>query len=176
MNKHVDTKWPWYAVITDPMAEVKASHELKLGGFETYCPTWRKEIKHRRTKKWTMKEFALMQRYVFIRLASPDLGGLVGTFDGVRGLLRSQGFAVPIDDDTIARIKRAVDSGVFDEMRDHGLRLKPGPVRIEEGQFVGLTGLLESVKDVRKARVLVEILGRLVPTEVDVANLSQSAA
>jgi hypothetical protein len=63
------------------------------------------------------------------RLASPlasALGGIVGTFDRARGLLRSQGFAMPIDDDTITRIKRAVDTGVFDGMRDRGLRLMPG--------------------------------------------------
>jgi transcriptional antiterminator RfaH len=172
MNKHVDTKWPWYAVQTDPMAEIKAARELKLGGYEAYCPTWRKEYRHHRTKKWTSKEFALFGRYVFIRLAA-DLGGLE-TFDGVQGLLRTkQGFAVPIDEDEMARLKRLVDTGVLDQMRDHGLKIKPGPVRIEEGQFVGLVGLLESVKDAGRARVLVEILGRSVPTEIEVENLVQ---
>ncbi|HEV2898859.1 MAG TPA: transcription termination/antitermination NusG family protein [Pseudaminobacter sp.] len=173
MNIHAP-KPCWFVVQTDAMAEIKAARELKLGGYEVYCPVWRKEYRHPRTKKWTTKDFALFPRYLFVRLVSPDLGGLVATFDGVRGLLRSQGFALPIADDDVATIKRTVESGALDEMRDHNVRLRPGKVNIEGGQFLGLSGLLESIKDGRKARVLVDLLGRSVPTEVDITNLVQA--
>jgi hypothetical protein len=89
------------------------------------------------------------------RLASPlasALGGIVGTFDRARGLLRSQGFAMPIDDDTITRIKRRLRRNARPWPAAYA-----GPARIEEGQFVSLVELLEGVKEVQRARVLVEI-------------------
>lgn len=173
MNIHAP-KACWFVCQTDAMSEIKAARELELGGMTVYCPVWKKEYRHPRSKKWVIKSFALFPRYVFLRLVSPDVGGLEA-FEGVRGLLRSQGFAVPIPDEDVATIKRTVDSGALDEMRDHSVRLRPGKVNIEGGQFLGLSGLLESIKDGRKARVLVNLLGRSVPTEVDIANLVQVA-
>ncbi|ESZ07166.1 MULTISPECIES: transcription termination/antitermination NusG family protein [unclassified Mesorhizobium] len=166
----------WYVVESAPSAERKARDELVRAGYDVFWPFWRKEIKHHRTKKWVMKDFALFVRYGFVRLASPDRCSELGDIDGVNKVLRVQGFPVPVNDDVVVRIRRAVDSGAFDETREHGYRLRAGDkVRIAEGQFLGLEGLIDAVKDNRKAKVLVSIFGRSVPTSVDLENLAKVA-
>ncbi|TIU80481.1 MAG: hypothetical protein E5W13_03100 [Mesorhizobium sp.] len=175
MNKHVDQR-SWYVVQSSVSSERKASDELKRAGYDVFWPVWRKEIKHNRTKKWTTREFPLFCRYMFVRLTGPDQCSELDDVDGVDKVLRVQGFPVPVDDDVIVRIRRAVDSGAFDETREHGYRLRAGDkVRIAEGQFLGLEGLIDAVKDSRKAKVLVSIFGRPVPTTIELENLVKVA-
>lgn len=166
----------WYVVQSSVSSERKASDELKRAGYDVFWPVWRKEIKHNRTKKWTTREFPLFCRYMFVRLAGPDQCSELDDVDGVDKVLRVQGFPVPVDDATIVRIRRAVDSGAFDETREHGYRLHAGDkVRIAEGQFLGLEGLIDAVKDSRKAKVLVSIFGRPVRTTIELENLAKVA-
>ncbi|PAP94510.1 transcription termination/antitermination protein NusG [Mesorhizobium wenxiniae] len=166
----------WYVVQSSVSSERKASDELKRAGYDVFCPVWRKEIRHNRTKKWTTREFPLFCRYMFVRLAAPDRCSELDDVDGVDKVLRVQGVPVPVDDDVIVRIRRAVDSGAFDETREHGYRLHAGDkVRIAEGQFLGLEGLIDAVKDSRKAKVLVSIFGRSVPTTIELENLAKVA-
>lgn len=172
MNHFVQPKL-WYVVQSAVSLERKARDELQRSGYDVFWPFWRKEIKHHRTKKWIMKEFPLFMRYGFVRLDGPDQCLELDDVDGVDKVLRVQGFPVPVDDPTIVRIRRAVEAGAFDETREHGFRLHAGDkVRIEEGQFLGLEGLIDAVKDNRKA-VLVSIFGRSVPTSMDVEQLAK---
>ncbi|ESY02757.1 transcription termination/antitermination NusG family protein [Mesorhizobium sp. LNJC405B00] len=165
---------PWYVVESDVSAAIKAREELLRAGYEVFWPFWRKEIKHHRTKKWTTREFPLFTRYGFVRLDGPDQCSELDDIDGVDKVLRIRGFPVPVTDDVIARIRRAVDSGAFDETREHGYRLHAGDrVRIDEGQFIGIEGLIDAVKDGRKAKVLVSMFGRSVPTTVNLENLAK---
>lgn len=173
MNQIVQPKL-WYVVQSAVSSERKARDELKRAGHETFFPFWRKEIKHHRSKKWMMREFPLFMRYGFVHLTGPDQCSELADVDGVDKVLRVQGFPVPVDDDVIVRIRRAVDSGAFDETREHGYRLHAGDkVRIAEGQFLGLEGLIDAVKDSRKAKVLVSIFGRSVPTIIELENLAK---
>ena len=163
----------WYVVISNVSSEAKAAAELERAGFDCYFPTWRKEIRHHRTKKWTLKVFPLLMRYGFVRLADPAISGLVDDVDGVHGTLRNQGKPVPVPDDTIMRIRRAQEAGAFDEMRDHMARLRPGAtVRIAEGSMIGLQGLVESVKDTRKATILLNLFNGSTPVEIDLEKIA----
>lgn len=166
----------WYVVQAAVSSERKARDELLRAGYDTFFPFWRKEVKHHRSKKWMTREFPLFMRYGFVRLTGPDQCSELDDVDGVDKVLRVQGFPVPVDDDVIVRIRRAVDSGAFDETREHGYRLHAGDkVRIAEGQFLGLEGLIDAVKDSRKAKVLVSIFGRSVPTTIELENLAKVA-
>ncbi|MER8793948.1 hypothetical protein NKH75_07035 [Mesorhizobium sp. M0984] len=175
MNQLVQPRL-WYVVQSEVSSERKARDELLRANHDVFWPFWRKEIKHPRSKKWTTREFPLFMRYGFVRLNGPDQCSEMDDVDGIDKVLRVQGFPVPVDDDVIVRIRRAVDSGAFDETREHGYRLHAGDkVRIAEGQFLGLEGLIDAVKDSRKAKVLVSIFGRSVPTMIEVENLAKVA-
>ncbi|QND67655.1 hypothetical protein HB777_29435 [Mesorhizobium loti] len=173
MNQRAQTN-PWYVVESAVSSERKARDELKRRGYDVFWPFWRKEIKHHRTKKWIMRDFPLFVRYGFVRLSTPDRCSELNDIDGVNKVLRVHGYPVSVADDVIARIRRVVDSGAFDETREHGYRLHAGDkVRIDEGQFIGIEGLIDAVKDGRKATVLVSMFGRSVPTSVDIENLAK---
>ncbi|OWK18304.1 hypothetical protein AJ88_03735 [Mesorhizobium amorphae CCBAU 01583] len=125
MNQRAQTNL-WYVVESAVSSERKARDELERRGYDVFWPFWRKEIRHHRTKKWTTREFPLFVRYGFVRLDGAGQCSELDDIDGVDKVLRVRGFPVSVADEVIVRIRRAVDSGAFDETREHGYRLHAG--------------------------------------------------
>lgn len=173
MNKHVVLP-RWFIVKTRPSQEVQAGEQILGLGMTVYCPRFRKEFRHARTKGWMGNYYALLPGYVFV-LASPQWGRVLGC-ESVTGVLRSsdRGEAVdpiPIADSDVRAIRTRQEAGDFDHLRVNENTVRIGDmVRIGEGHFAGQRGPVEAVND-DNIIMLLPAFGGAAKTTVPVANL-----
>ena len=158
----------WYALYTKPHKERHVSSILEGEGFETYLPT----IQVRKNRQRKAKPF--FSCYLFVRL-DPD-----EALPGVRwtpGLKRIVSFgeqpAVVRDDviDTIRHhLERLEASGYPVEQR-----FKPGErVLIKSGPLRDFGAVFDrSLSSSDRAKVLVDMLGRLTTCEIELDHLEK---
>lgn len=158
----------WFAVNTQPLAEIRAQRNLQNQGFRTFMPRRRKMLRHAR--KVTMVEAPLFPRYLFV-VFDPrrDQWRRINSTFGVSRLIMRGEAPHPVPDGvTEALIAATVDGGIVDLAAE----LRPGsPVRVMAGPFADQLAMLEQLDDSGRARILLDILGRQVRTTTDRRNL-----
>jgi transcriptional antiterminator RfaH len=161
----------WYVVQTHAHAEPKAAENLRRQGYEIYLPQNRRWRSHARRREVVLRP--LFPRYMFIAfdIERTRWRSIFSTF-GVTSLICHGDMPTRVPEGVVDEIKIAESAGTFDDARMVA-RLKPGdPVRIACGPFADLIGQLQSLVSGDRVRVLLEILGRRVPTIVSVAEIA----
>lgn len=165
---------PWVVVRSKPQMERIAEEEISKRGMVAYCPVYRYEFRHHRSKKWIIREFPLMRGYLFLRADNIDWYKLTRC-KAVLTILRSVGgepigLAAPV----IEEIRARQAAGDFDMLRVHGAVVKAGlQVKVLEGPLAGLESVVETVRNGKAASILVSIFGRQVETSVPLENLGR---
>ncbi|RUV33384.1 hypothetical protein EOB49_30675 [Mesorhizobium sp. M7A.F.Ca.MR.148.00.0.0] len=164
----------WLAVQTKPGGEYRAMTEMQRLGIPVYMPQYRHEYRHHRTKAWLVKNFPLFLGYIF----TPAHDVKWGALNSCDGLVRNgvlcdiEGKPVPIPGDDIKAIRDAEEKGVFDKMRDHGLRIKAGEgVMVLDGAFAGADAEMVKARSVNSVRVLLDMFGGKVVASGPVAKI-----
>ncbi|MFQ5813056.1 MAG: transcription termination/antitermination protein NusG [Anaerolineae bacterium] len=158
----------WYALYTKPHKEYHVSTILESKGFETYLPT----IQVRKNRRRKTKPF--FSCYLFIRMDPADALPGVRWTPGLRRIVCfGQQPAVVRDDviDTIRhRLERVEASGYPVEQR-----FKPGDrVLIKSGPLRDLEAVFDrSLSSSDRAKVLVDVLGRLTACELELDCLEK---
>jgi transcriptional antiterminator RfaH len=163
----------WYVVHVQPAAEHRAAINLERQGYKVFCPRLRKTVRHAR--KQTMKLAPFFPCYLFVRLdIRHDRWRSIG---GTRGVVRLM---------TLGEVPQAVPRGIVEEFRARSDAegviewqpvLTPGQdVYVTDGPFRDLVGRLEKLDGSGRARVLLDLLGRLVPAELNRQVLAPAAA
>ncbi len=160
----------WYVVHTQPHHEVRADTNLQRQGFATYLPRYQRTRRHARRTETVVRP--LFPRYLFVAIdVTRDRWRAIHSTFGVSHLV--QAGEEPL----------SVPSGVVEEIRarEDGeglvrLGLPPGigpgsPVRLIDGIFQDVTGVLERVADDRRVAVLLALLGREVRVFVPAASV-----
>ncbi|HOR01228.1 MAG TPA: transcription termination/antitermination NusG family protein [Anaerolineae bacterium] len=155
----------WYAVHTKPRKEAQVREFLEGRGFETYLPAAMVPNKRRPREKRAQPFFA---RYLFVHL-DPAVIPLssVNWAQGVTGIVSFGGEPAIVQDEVIAWLRRRVAE--MDEIGFYGGPL-PQPnerVRVIDGPLQGMDAIFDrrlSAED--RARVLIDLLGRLTACEV----------
>jgi transcription antitermination factor NusG len=152
---------PWMALTVKHQHEQAVRTALEGKGFKAYAPTCRA------ARRWSdrLKELdlPLFPGYVFCRWHSYGQTPLLRT-PGVRTVVSFGGEIAPIPDSEIARIRRALASGLTVEPWPF---LKAGQrVRIEAGPLAGVEGTLVEVRDKWRVVLNVEMLQRSVAVHV----------
>ncbi|MTD94652.1 transcriptional activator RfaH [Hyphomicrobium sp. xq] len=160
-------KSDWYVVQTLVRSEVKACANLERQGFTTYFPRYSKRRRHaRRTEIVTAP---LFPRYLFVK-AETGLHrwrSINGTF-GVSRIVEFGGEPACIDSDIVNGIRSRECEGLV----VLAPQVRTGAaVRFRDGAFYESIGLVEEADDERRVLVLLDILGRKVRVNVDVAAL-----
>jgi len=163
----------WYAVYTRPQAETKALENLLRQGYAAYLPLYRAEISHARRRQTVLRP--VFPRYLF---AGVERAGLrwrpILSTVGVSDLVRAGDEPMPVAPEIVAKLREQELAGTFDRLvRRRSLRLGE-LVRITAGAFEDMIGRLIELRDQDRVVVLLDVLGRAVPTQLEMAAVESA--
>lgn len=165
----------WYVLKAKPRQELRVITHLRLraDGLDTFLPKI-ETVRRREGRRCAMLE-PMFPGYLFVRMRlTPRSWNVVRWTPGVNGVLGDGQFPIAVPDDVIETIwQRVADLG-FARV---GIHLLPGTrVRVTTGTFAGLEGIFERhVSRSGRVRVLMEMLNRRAPIELDELDLEQVA-
>ncbi|MFQ5859547.1 MAG: transcription termination/antitermination protein NusG [Anaerolineae bacterium] len=157
----------WYALFTKPRCEQQVGEILSAKGIETYVPI----IQVRRRGRNVERPF--FPRYMFIRVDFDQVGlSEVRWTPGLTDIVSFGGGPTRVPQAIIRRLKKRLhelnSGGTYSPFK-HGdkVRIKSGPLRDFEAVFDA------HLSSADRVRVLVNVLGNLTRTEIDVDAIEQ---
>lgn len=167
----IDTDTGWYVLQCKPREEQRALEHLGNQGFTAFAPTCL--VKRRRNGATRVQPEPLFPGYTFVRLSlSHGAWHVLRSTRGVRQLVRF-GTHVPRLPDAVVSHLRSVDGLELGARRD---TLKAGErVRVLDGPFAGLEGVLQQSDGEQRACVLLECMHRLVRVTVGAEVLARAS-
>ncbi len=161
----------WYLVHTLSRNERRARLHLEAQGFRTYLPEISKTVRHARQLRTVLAP--VFPRYLFIAL---DLGrdrwlSVQSTF-GVSGLFTCEGRPVAVPQGIVEAVIEQMGQG--NSAFYQGLR-KGQRVRVMSGAFADFVGTLERLDENGRVRILLEMMGSVVPVALDRSRLLPAA-
>jgi transcription antitermination factor NusG len=156
----------WFALTVHPKHEHLAARGLSAQGFEVYLPL------HRARRRWSDRtktlDMALFPGYLFCRFAVHDKLRVM-TSPSVRGIVRNGRDPIPVDDTEITSIRKLISSG---RPIDVCPFLRVGQhVRISDGPFESVRGVILRADDNWRVVVSVEALGCSISVEVEASQI-----
>ena len=152
----------WYVAYTYPRHEKAVADQLQLRLVETFLPTYKHTSawKDRRVKL----DLPLFPGYVFTRLPVQDRLKVISA-PGVIRMLCYRGTPVAVSDAEIDAIRRCVGSGA--KLEPHAYIALGDRVRVREGIFEGLNGIVVRENNKCKLVVSIELIHQSVSLEID---------
>lgn len=136
----------WYAIKTRGRSEKRVAQRLETRGIESYCPVVEKEREWSDRKKLVL--FPMFPTYVFGHFALRRTGDVLYT-PGVASIVKAEGDAVPVRPEELEAVRRL--EGGIRETGEEPTQVDfftPGdPVKVVEGPFEGMTGVLLEDRD-----------------------------
>ena len=160
----------WIAVATRPNAEGQAVQNLKLQGYECYCPYTHVSRRHARRSETVKRPF--FPGYLFVRLDC--------TRDQWRPIMHSRGVRTVVRfGEELGIVPRCVIESLLAKEEDGGLKPAPAAERIEVGQRVSLNGTMfddfvctvQSIEPRDRVCVLLEVMRHTVRMVVAAENV-----
>ena len=157
----------WFAVYSKPRQERIAYENLERQGFECYLPEAVNPYQ-RRSKNSQPRIEPLFPRYLFLN-AVPGVQNLaaVRSTRGVVGLVRSGFELIRVPDRVIELIKARQDQETGLVMLDPVPLVQGDRVRVFDGPFTGIEGILEAHTGQQRALILMDLLGTQSTVEVE---------
>ncbi len=149
----------WYAVFTKPRQEHVAEEHLERQAFTVWLPRLEHSVRHR--GRWVDRIEPLFPRYLFLQAdaADQDLSTIRST-RGVTGLVRQGIEPAVVPEQVISFLRETADPESGLHHIGSPARFKRGDrVRVIEGPFEGLEGVLLKEKGEERVLVLLAILG-----------------
>jgi transcription antitermination factor NusG len=159
---------PWYAVYTRHQHEKTVARILAIKGFETFLPLY--QVRRRWQDRDKLLSLPLFPCYVFLRGDLERRLDIVTT-PGMHAFVLSAGRPASISDIEIDGIRRGVESGAY--MEPHPFVKSGDWVRVKSGSLEGIQGILVRKKSLYRLVLSVEMLGKAVAVEVDVAQVER---
>lgn len=160
----------WYLVHTKPRQEDVALANLERQGYECYLPQMRIERIRRRKAEVTTEP--MFPRYLFIRLDSSDQGkswSPIRSTLGVSQLVHFGARAAKVDDTLVHLLRQREQVMPAEAMFASG-----DSVVITDGPFAGIEAIYQTTDAERRAFILLEILSKPVPMQIDVGRLRKA--
>lgn len=154
----------WYLLRLHPNYDLKAERQLHERGFSAYVPKEKRKIRTtwNRTIERTVPIFP---GAMFVPDFNADLARLKAAADGIGGFVKYAGQCVKVSLATMAEVRR------FEEKRNRTpFRRKfkvDQKVRVIGGPFDLLEGRIERLDHKYRIRVLIDLLTREVPIDLD---------
>ena len=158
----------WYVVATKSRDEEIAKVNLERQGYLVFLPTI--SLKKRRRGHWTPVTEPLFPGYLFISLIfGDDDPAPIRSTVGCVGLVRFGQSCTPVPPELITSLK--VASG--NESATPAPFQSGDAVRLMSGPLAGLGAIYDMAKGEDRARVLLEVLGRVQRLTVEMDSLSK---
>jgi len=157
-----DTRW--YVVHTRPQQELRAETHLARQGFGTFVPRFERTLRHGRQFRTSFSP--LFPRYLFVRFdVGLDRWRCVNGTRGVRRLIMAAEVPLPVP-------IGAVEEMISSQGAEAAIAFEAGAaIRVTIGPFSGLTGLVSRLDAGGRVKVLLSILGGIVPFSIDAKHL-----
>lgn len=167
----------WYVLRVANRRENDVDNSLEVAGVERWLPLCAIEPKRRGKRKWQVLEpvkVPVWPGYIFVKVANTAhaWAGLA-TVDGVLSVLGTSERPAPIDDIKLLKLKMSLekDGNARDVLAD---AMKVGQrVRVEDGPFASFDGVVTWLGRFDRAVVEVDIFGRSVPVDLELAQLAK---
>jgi len=161
----------WYALYTEPQMEQRVSAILQAKGMETYLPT----IPVYKGRRQTEKSRAFFSCYLFARMDFGAVGySSVAWTPGLRRIVSFGGQPTVVRDEVIDMIRHRLE-----RMEVSGYSVAQGfksgdRVLIKSGPLRDLEAVFDkSLSSSDRAKVLVDVLGRLTVCEIELSCLEK---
>ena len=144
----------WVALYTHSRAEKKTAQTLQTAGYEVYLP-----LQHTRRQwsdRWKSVEVPLFNSYIFAKIRDKDVAP-VRTSAGVVTIVSWHGKPAIIPEKEIDAIKRLMDAQAKIHVKNSTQLKRGAKVRIVEGPFVNMEGML--ISDCEEGNFCVSISG-----------------
>jgi transcriptional antiterminator RfaH len=166
-----ETGQRWFAVQSQPNAEMKAAGHLLRQGFGVYLPRYMKRRRHAR--RVDMVAAPLFPRYFFVSIdMSAQRWRSIFSTVGVSRLVCNGESPAPVPDPVIATLKEREDEAGFVRL-DLPPPFKAGDkITVLDGIFTDCLGLVESMPDRRRVSILLDLLGRKVRVLVEADSVA----
>src|SRR5688572_2627493 len=156
----------WYACYTRARAEKQVAKFLQTRGIDSYLPLVPRQRQWKDRKK--VVPFPLFPSYVFGRFAMRDLHSVLTT-PGVSTIVRTRGQPTPIAEQELETVRRfaaaLASTGVEPEARTF---LAEGQkVRITEGPFEGVEGIVIESRGRKRVLVGISAIGQGLEIDID---------
>jgi transcriptional antiterminator RfaH len=162
----------WYVVKTLPRRELFAAEQLQSQGFSVFLPKQVKTVRHARRTQTVLGAFFPTYLFVQMNVERQRWRSINGTF-GVSHLVSHGERPIPAPAGVIEDLIATADErGVLVE----GPWLEIGQqVQITHGPFVDQTAVIDRFSNAEGVRVLLEIMGAIVPVEAKREHLIAAA-
>lgn len=161
----------WYLVHSKPQQERTAAQQLERQGFEVFLPRLRHQVRH--AGRWREKVDAMFPRYLFVRADTEEQGlSPIRSTVGVSCLVRFGNRPARVPTELITELQARADAEniVSAEARAD---FSPGErVRIIEGPFAGLEGIIQAKGARERVDLLLMVLGESTRTRVSTHDLA----
>jgi transcription antitermination factor NusG len=144
----------WVAIYTHSRAEKKIDQTLQAAGYKTYLP-----LQHTRRQwsdRWKDIEVPLIPSYTFAKIKASDVVPVRNTAGVVR-IVSWHGKPAIIPEKEIYAIKKLMDAKAEVHVKNNELLKLGAKVRILEGPFVNMEGML--ISDCEDGNFCVSITG-----------------
>lgn len=153
----------WGVAMCKANSEGLAQYHLGRQGYETYLPKFSSKV----GKEIKIK--ALFPRYIFVRIEL-QWHSINGT-RGITKLLMRESTPAVLPDKIIENLKMREDPKGLISLPDPP-KFRPGErVRVVNPSLEGYIAVYEGMRPNERARVLLELLGQVVPVELDEKDL-----
>jgi transcription antitermination factor NusG len=156
----------WYAVYTKHQHEKKVVDVLARKGLEALLPLY--HAKHRWKDRVKIVSMPVFPGYVFLR-ASLDRKLEILRTPGVFCLVENGGRACPVPDSDIEAVRKISQSP--ERIQPHPYLKSGAAVRIRDGAFAGIEGILVRHKSSDRVILALEMLQKAVAVEVNLLDL-----
>ncbi|GAB5505800.1 MAG: transcription termination/antitermination protein NusG [Rhizobiaceae bacterium] len=167
----------WYVLRIMTRSEFSIDDSLERARIERWLPVCEVEGKYhggRKGRRPAIRTVPVWPGYIFVRTA--NTGRAWAGLASIRGVLAVLGTAerpVPIADDKLLKLKMklAHDEDARDIIAE---RVKKGErVRVTDGPFASFQGLVRWLGGFDRVKVDVNIFGRVVPVELELAQIAK---
>jgi transcription antitermination factor NusG len=156
---------PWFVLQVLTNQEKKVARHLALRAIEHYLPLYCE--RSRWSDRVANLERPLFAGYVFTRLAPQTRLTVISTPGVLRLLGDDERHAVPAQE--MDRIRQSLASG--GQLRPYGGSVVGSRVRVVEGPFQGIEGIVTDLRQSCKVILLLSATRQCFSLEIDVANI-----
>lgn len=151
----------WFVLYTRPKHEKKIAEEISQLKYENYLPI--RTVFRRWSDRMKRIQEPMFPNYVFVKFHRNEKSRILAT-KGVVRLLCDEGIPVPVNENTIARIRRL--EALAPEFSFEAFDCVGEKVRVTQGAFAGLEG--ELLRRPRSHRLVIKlpVLRQAVSVEI----------
>ena len=158
---------PWFAIQVAPQCETRVSTLLEYKGYQPFFPTHK--VRRRRSDRMKILDQPLFPGYVFCRSLGKTDGLIVATPHVIR-IVAFGGKPAVVEDWNIDALRKIGDSEAGSLPCSYSHHIGEH-VRIMNGPFSGLTGVLIQTKKQHRLVISIDAIMKSVSVQVDAMDI-----